>query len=118
MKMTERQIKLLIGCLLHDVGKIVYRSGSDSRNHSQSGYDFLSGEAGITDSGILNCVKYHHWKMLENANIADDDLCYLSYFADNVAAMIDRREAETEPDGNEVFDKDTPLETVFNILNV
>ena len=117
MKMTERQIKLLIGCLLHDVGKIVYRSGSDSRNHSQSGYDFLSGEAGITDSGILNCVKYHHLKMLENANIADDDLCYLSYFADNVAAMIDRREAETEPDGNEVFDKDTPLETVFNILN-
>ena len=78
MKMTERQIKLLIGCLLHDVGKIVYRSSSDSRNHSQSGYDFLSGEAGITDSGILNCVKYHHLKMLENANIADDDLCYLN----------------------------------------
>lgn len=115
--MTERQIKLIFGCLLHDVGKIVYRSGSDTRNHCQSGYDFLSSEAGITDNGILNCVKYHHWKMLENANVANDDLCYLSYFADNVAAMIDRREAETEPEGNEVFEKDTPLQTVFNILN-
>lgn len=37
---TDRQIKLVIGSLLHDIGKVVYRSG-DGRNHSQSGYEYL-----------------------------------------------------------------------------
>ena len=35
---TDDQIKLMIGSLLHDIGKVVYRSG-DGRNHSQSGYE-------------------------------------------------------------------------------
>ena len=37
---TDDQIKLMIGSLLHDIGKVVYRSG-DGRNHSQSGYEYL-----------------------------------------------------------------------------
>ena len=43
---TDRQIKLVIGSLLHDIGKVVYRSG-DGRNHSQSGYEYLKTEAKI-----------------------------------------------------------------------
>lgn len=42
--LTDRQIKLVVGSLLHDIGKVVYRSG-DGRNHSTSGYDFLKNEA-------------------------------------------------------------------------
>ena len=38
---TDDQIKLMIGSLLHDIRKVVYREGSDRRNHSVSGYDFL-----------------------------------------------------------------------------
>lgn len=45
---TDKQIKLIIGSLLHDIGKVVYRSG-DGRNHSQSGYDYLK------DDGS-NCI--------------------------------------------------------------
>ena len=45
--------------LLHDIGKVVYRSG-DGRNHSQSGYEYLKNEADIHDVKILNCVRYHH----------------------------------------------------------
>lgn len=36
--MTEKEIKLIIGSLLHDVGKVIYRQGEDRRKHSQSGY--------------------------------------------------------------------------------
>lgn len=36
--MTEQEVKLIIGSLLHDIGKVVYRQGDDRRNHSQSGY--------------------------------------------------------------------------------
>ena len=41
--MTENQQKIVIGSLLHDIGKILYRS-DDGRNHSESGYDFLKNE--------------------------------------------------------------------------
>lgn len=110
---TDRQIKLVIGSLLHDIGKVVYRSG-DGRNHSQSGYEYLRTEAKISDQNILNCVRFHHGKNLRTAQVADDDLSYLTYYADNIAAFTDRREAE---DGENGFDKTVPLDSVFNILN-
>lgn len=84
--LTDRQIKLVVGSLLHDIGKVVYRSG-DGRNHSTSGYDFLKNEAKIEDAELLNCVRYHHGKYLKNAQIAADDLAYITYYADNVAAL-------------------------------
>ena len=46
--LTENQIKLTIGSLLHDIGKVTYRSG-DGRAHSQSGYEFLKNEADVND---------------------------------------------------------------------
>ena len=61
---TDDQIKLMIGSLLHDIGKVVYRSG-DGRNHSQSGYEYLKNEAHISDDEILNCVRYHHGMYLK-----------------------------------------------------
>ena len=111
--LKDRQIKLVVGSLLHDIGKVVYRSG-DGRNHSVSGYDFLNNQAKIEDPEILNCVRYHHGKYLSSADIAPDDLAYITYYADNVAAFTDRREASVQEEG---FDKSIPLDSVFNILN-
>ena len=89
--LKDRQIKLVVGSLLHDIGKVVYRSG-DGRNHSASGYDFLKNQAKIEDTEILNCVRYHHGKYLSSADIVPDDLAYITYYADNVAAFTDRRD--------------------------
>ena len=111
--LTDREIKLVVGSLLHDIGKVVYRGG-DGRNHSTSGYEFLKDQAKIEDTEILNCVKYHHGKDINNAEIAVDDLAYITYYADNVAAFTDRREAAVQEEG---FDKSIPLDSVFNILN-
>lgn len=61
---TDDQIKLMIGSLLHDIGKVVYRSG-DGRNHSQSGYEYLKNEAHISDDEILNCVRYQSWNVFK-----------------------------------------------------
>ena len=61
MKMIDQKIKLITGSLLHDIGKVVYREGSDRRNHSVSGYDFLKEEGKIEDKEILDCVRYHHF---------------------------------------------------------
>ncbi|MDY4969732.1 MAG: type III-A CRISPR-associated protein Cas10/Csm1 [Lachnospiraceae bacterium] len=111
--MTEKQIKLTIGSLLHDIGKVVYRSG-DGRNHSQSGFQYLKETADIQDSEILNCVRFHHGANLSAADLADDAPAYITYFADNIAAAADRREGLEKEDG---FDKKVPLSSIFNLLN-
>ena len=49
--MTDERIKLIIGSLLHDVGKIIYRT-SDRRTHAESGYHFLKEETNIEDVEI------------------------------------------------------------------
>lgn len=112
--MTEYEAKLAIGSLLHDIGKVIFRWGDDHRNHSVSGYDYLKTEVGLTDRSILNCVKYHHSALLKSASVPSDDLCYIVYMADNIAAMSDRRK---KGDGAYGFETSTPMESIFNILN-
>ena len=108
----EKLVNLIIGSLLHDVGKVIYRTG-DGRKHSVSGADFLKNEAKLTDKEILNCVRYHHSDALKNAKIDENDNAYITYIADNIASASDRR-ANGEEFG---FSVTLPSESVFNILN-
>lgn len=113
--MTDRKIKLIIGSLLHDIGKVLYREGSDRRNHSIAGFDFLKEKVRQEDREVLNCIKYHHMAALKSANLKEDDLAYIVYLADNIAAFADRRKKD---DGEEKgFDLSVPLQSIFNILN-
>lgn len=112
--MTDRELELVIGALLHDVGKVVFRTGDDRRKHSESGYDFLKTEAGLDRQSVLECVRYHHSDALGKAKLEKDALAYIVYMADNIAAAADRREKPEEESG---FDLHTPLQPVFNILN-
>lgn len=111
--MDNKQMKIVIGGMLHDIGKILYRY-NDGRNHSDSGYAFLR-EQGIEDPELLDQVRFHHGKQLKNAGVSTDSLAYVTYWADNVAAGADRRDNdEAEQKG---YDKFVPLASVFNILN-
>ncbi len=91
--MTKDQIRIAAGALLHDLGKVLYRS-SDGRNHSESGYDFLKKEIGTEDIEILNQIRYHHGKNLRSASIPKNSFAYITYIADNIASAADRREKE------------------------
>ena len=75
--MIDQKIKLITGSLLHDIGKVVYREGSDRRNHSVSGYDFLKEEGKIEDKEILDCVRYHHFSEIKSARLKEDNLAYI-----------------------------------------
>ena len=113
--MNEKQQKLVIGCLLHDFGKLLYRY-NDGRNHSTSGYEYLKGITALSDeTEILNCVRYHHAKLLTSVKIANDDIAYIAYIADNIASAADRRKKEND-DGEGGFVKEASLETIFNII--
>ncbi len=111
--MTDRECKLVIGALLHDIGKVIYRPDTDKRGHSQSGYDFLKEEAGVKDGEVLDCVRCHHVDARWEAGQEDDSLSYVVSIANRIASM-DRRHADP---GDTAFAVSMPLRSVFNRLN-
>jgi len=113
--MNLKQQKLVIGCLLHDFGKLLHRYNESKKNHSTSGYEYLKELKQLeNEEDILNCVLYHHRKFIEKAEINDDAICYITYIADNISVGADRREKEIEG-GTPIHD--VALESIFNVLN-
>ena len=113
--MLDRELKLVIGSLLHDIGKIVYRTG-DMRKHSISGYETIKEMSNLNDETILEQIKYHHADAINNAKLSDDSLAYITYIADNIASGMDRRKSIDQIyEGG--FDKNIGLSSIFNIIN-
>lgn len=112
--MEKRNI-LLKAALLHDIGKICYRANSN-RDHSSAGHEFMKSYFDNCTGEIkqfLDCILYHHAAKLKEASLSDNDLSYIVYEADNIAAGIDRRDNEEEMSG---FDIEATLSSVFNIF--
>ena len=112
--MRDDEVKVVIGALLHDIGKVVYRQGADRRKHSQSGAEYLKNQANIEDPEILDCVRYHHADGLQHTTLREDSFAYLVYLADNIASAVDRREKQQPDTGFEIH---TRMQPIFNILN-
>ena len=113
--MTQTQYELIVGSLLHDIGKVIHRTG-DYRSHPESGYDFLKNTVGIDDEEILNQVRYHHSKDFKDAKLSKTSLAYIAYIADNISSACDRRLSD-DNDSGKGFDKEMPLDSIFNLLN-
>lgn len=112
--MKANKFSTILAAMLHDIGKVAHRA-HDGRNHSTSGYDFLKEEVKLEDPRVLTAVRLHHAKDLREARLDSRDIAYIVYIADNIAAGADRRlNEDTDQVG---FVKETPLYSVFNILN-
>lgn len=108
------KLNLIIGSMLHDIGKVIYRGSMDGRNHSVSGCDFLKESIDNVGKEILHCVRYHHASEIKSVSLQKDDLAYITYIADNIASFIDRRQVD---ESNVGFVKNKSFQSVFNILN-
>ena len=114
--MHTETILTTFGCLLHDIGKVVYRAGTVRENHSQAGYHYVKETLGSRcPRDILDCVRFHHKGALRGAKLSADSPAYIAYLADNISAAADRREDDTEPTFG--FDKNLPLSPVFLHMN-
>lgn len=112
--MTEIDV-LIKAALLHDVGKMCLRADHSLGNHSEAGVKFLSQVLtnSLENQKLLRCIKLHHSTAMRQAHIAANDISYLVYEADNIAAAVDRRTNEGEDKG---FDAQACLQSVFNIF--
>ena len=112
--MQKQTRQVTYGCLLHDIGKLLYRAGGDSGTHSRQGWAFLR-SLWREEKEILRCVQLHHAAELRAAAPAEDDLSWIACAADNLSAAADRREAEEGEAGT--FRRYMPLASVFTHLN-
>ncbi len=113
--MNETKLQLVYGALLHDVGKVVIRGFSGQGTHSRLGADFVRDAIradASTVERVVEQIRYHHAKEMTTARLATDSLAYITYFADNISAGMDRKN-EGEDSG---FDRDAKLREVFNVL--
>lgn len=121
--MTEDKLALTFGALLHDIGKVVYRGSSAKGTHSKLGADFMEELAaqnadfeGKCGQKIVEQIRYHHAKEMSSASRLDDDsLAFVTYFADNISAGMDRKNEGDEQAAH--FDRDVKLRKIFNIIN-
>ena len=112
--MNEKMNKLVIGALLHDIGKLWQRGSSEKRKHGPLAAEKIRAKFGDI---IGDCVEYHHADELSEVKeeLAKDNLAYIVYEADNIAAGADRRDdAKSESKG---YDRELALESVFNLLS-
>lgn len=109
--------KLTIGSLLHDIGKVMYRASISAGSHSQRGYESI--KQLTHDDDILNCIRFHHRDELQKGkdSMEDDELAYIVYSADNIAAGVDRRKDEGTDNKSGGFRRNMPLASIYNMMN-
>ena len=111
--MNPQTVQATFGCLLHDVGKAVYRAGISDGRHGEAGYRFVRDIDGYGQAkAVLDCIRCHHAAQLRQAKDCDP-LAAIAYIADNIAAAADRRQTGDETQ----FDRYLPLSPVFTHLN-
>lgn len=119
----ENKTVLLYGSLLHDVGKVVYRGSTGTGAHSEQGATFIAEEVAPANGEfesecgkkVVEQIRFHHKKEMETASLPRDSLAYITYFADNVSAGMDRKN-EGDEKLSPQFDKNIDLRKIFNIL--
>jgi len=111
---------VILGGMLHDIGKLIQRSQQDYyHDHSEIGYNFITDEQ-IDLPGkveIADCIRFHHRKNLSTGDIERDNIAHIICEADNIASGTDRRKIrEMIEGGGAKFDKESPMQSIFDRL--
>ena len=111
-QMNENMFKIVLGCLLHDLGKIPGSQLNDE-DHCKRGYDLLQ-KVGITDKDLLDQVLYHHNTDPFYHSNNESSLVYITETANDIVNRKTKLQQENQNQGDSSI---RPLESIFNILN-
>lgn len=90
--LNQQTLQTIYGCLLHDIGKVAYRTKGGNTGHVERGMDFLESILDETEKDvIINCVQFHHEGKIKKRKTEVKDVAYVTCVADTIAANIDRR---------------------------
>lgn len=121
----DNKTALYFGSLLHDIGKVVYRGISAQGTHSRLGAQFVEKEVAALNGAfetpegkaVIEQIRYHHAReMASSTSLNAESLAYITYFADNISAGMDRKN-EGDQDTAARFDRNVNQRKIFNILN-
>jgi CRISPR-associated protein Csm1 len=92
--------EVVVGALLHDIGKMVQRADNAKIDHSSCGFNFIK-DFGFVNDSILDCIRYHHKYIRENTyknsiKISDENLSFIVCLADHLSAADRRNRDEDE----------------------
>ena len=108
--MEQRKLEIILGGLLHDVGKLIPVQG-EAKDHGEAGYYFLKGEVGMDNERVLSQVHSHHSFAIQKASLPDDSFAYITYAANKIASVSDFKRDETD---YQAQGKKGGLESIFN----
>lgn len=107
--------RVIYSALLHDIGKVFQRADKVKAKHGIYGAEELEK---IIDEDTINNLKAsiinHHKDELKDAKLESNDISYIIYEADNIAAASERREIDNEQ--KNIFKWDVPLDSIYNII--
>ena len=119
--MAVTEIDVEKAALFHDIGKVYQRAGKLRKSHSLVGKEVLMPFFDRAHEAILRAVACHHGSDLKKAALPSDDISYIIYEADNLAAASDRRSMAVEGEENaksgQRFVSTLPLGNVFNVFD-
>jgi len=102
--------EIVVGALLHDIGKVVQRAQTDSKRrekHTKLGADWLS-KIGIKPRDYSEYSLYHHAEEVENT---ENKLIHYVALADNFSAF------ERPQRGEDVWERNQPLRNIFDLID-
>lgn len=114
--MSKNMTQVFYGSILHDIGKIIWRSDGLKINHGQLGADFFDEIFDGKYKDISHCLRYHHAAYMNTSALENDAPAYITYIADNIAAAVDRKSIEDidKKDRYNSFDNELAIADIFN----
>jgi CRISPR-associated protein Cas10/Csm1 subtype III-A len=118
--MESKKREIIIGALLHDIGKVSYRAGQlqNELSHSVAGLQWFDNFVSSDKNKhkiIRDAIRYHHRGKMINYGIDynEDDPVFLISMADHISAKADRRENID----NEEHEENPTLTTLTSIYS-
>jgi len=113
MEQDKKEIyqNLLLGGLLHDIGKIFERTKEEKFSHEENGWKFLS----PISQEVAKYARYHHKKSILNSQEGDftKKLLWVVHLADCLSAS-----ERSIVENNKELNPQNPLLSIFSFLNL